>query len=402
MEHGEEAARGLVPGHAEPVPLGRREVPLQLPQQDVQVGRVVGAGRGVGLAQPAVGPEQHAADHGLAERRGVDRRHALQLGQLVGQQRAAAVRGEHPLVGDHVAEPGAGEAGLGGGAEVDHLAAPVQRLQGGARAGLAGEEPVRVVLDHQQPLLGRRLQQPGARPDRHAGAGRVGEVGDDVQCARAAAAGPDGARRLPHGRRVGPALRPLRDGHRRQVEQPGRAGDADVAGRADQQDVLRRGAQRPQHQQHALLRAHRQHQRGRIDVQALVVGEGPGDQVADDALGRPVLEQRGAHGAAAQAASGEVREKGVQVLVDVLRLEESLVRAAGCEGERLRVALGDLVEEGHRVQQRIGQAGVQLVQRQRDGAHRSASRSRSAAYRWASRPSSRTPAIAKKPCGMPS
>ena len=82
----------------------------------------------------------------------VHRDHALDLGELVGEQAAVAVGVAHPLVGDHVADPGPGQHGLGERAQVDHPPAGVQGLERRARRRRRGEQPVRVVLDQQQVL----------------------------------------------------------------------------------------------------------------------------------------------------------------------------------------------------------------------------------------------------------
>ncbi|GAA2996716.1 hypothetical protein GCM10020229_06540 [Kitasatospora albolonga] len=155
----------------------------------------------------------------------------------------------------------------------------------------------------------------------------LAKSGDDVERPGTPALGPQAADG--GGQRGRVALRHGDGGH---VQQPGRAGHADVAGRADQQHVVRCGAERAQHQQHALLRADGDHHRGRVDGQALVVGEGAGDQVGDDALGGAVLEQRGADLVLRQAAAAQVVQVDVEVLRDLFGLEEAL--RAGGRGRR--------------------------------------------------------------------
>src|SRR5260370_28132586 len=99
------------------------------------------------------------------------------------------------------------------------------------------------------------------------------------------------------------------------------------------------------------------------------------------------------------------------IRVDMFGVEESVVRSAGSERDRLGIAKGDLVEEVHRVQERVADAGVQILLSQSGalsagpgrlwlagnrgkrgcgcaagaaGIHRSASRSRSTGSRFAS------------------
>ena len=56
----------------------------------------------------------------------------------------------------------------------------------------------------------------------------------------------------------------------------------------------------------------------------------------------------------------QVVEIAADVREDLLGIEEAVVRAAGRERDRVRIAEGDLVEEVHRVQERVRTAGVQI------------------------------------------
>ena len=81
----------------------------------------------------------------------------------------------------------------------------------------------------------------------------------------------------------------------------------------------------------------------------------------DDALGAAVLEQRAAHllPASTQVVA-QVLAEPAQVAVQHVDLEELLVRPAGRQRDRVRVVVGDLVEEVHRVQRRVLERGVQV------------------------------------------
>jgi hypothetical protein len=106
----------------------------------------------------------------------------------------------------------------------------------------AREQPVRVVLEDQQVVFVGDLQQPSAGRDVEGVAGRVGEVGHDVKRAwpQAAGAGRGGRHSHPLGVQ---SARGLGYGHDVDVEQAGRAGEADVARRRGEHDIARRGTQ---------------------------------------------------------------------------------------------------------------------------------------------------------------
>ena len=65
-------------------------------------------------------------------------------------------------------------------AEVHHVDATVERVQGRKRLALVAEQPVRVVLEHEDLALGRELDKPLAPLERHRHAGRVLEARDRV------------------------------------------------------------------------------------------------------------------------------------------------------------------------------------------------------------------------------
>ncbi|GAA2710946.1 hypothetical protein GCM10010429_27070 [Micromonospora olivasterospora] len=81
----------------------------------------------------------------------------------------------------------------------------------------------------------------------------------------------------------------------------------------------------------------------------------------DDALGAAVLEQGAVHlGRALPEVVGQMPAERLQVAVQVGDVEELLVRPAGRQRHRVRVVLGHLVEEVHRVQRRVVDRRVQV------------------------------------------
>ena len=157
--------------------------------------------------------------------------------------RLARPAGRHGLVGDHEPDPGAGEGGLGEGAKVDHPAQTVERLQ---RRQLrpGAHQPVRAVLQHQDVLAVGQFEQ-FVRGSRAASSPRTGWRGraprrrrGDAGRARALRliAAARSAQRNPSARSSTAATL--------DVQQPGRAGDPDVAGAGDQEHVaaVRRSA----------------------------------------------------------------------------------------------------------------------------------------------------------------
>ena len=71
-----------------------------------------------------------------------------------------ARRADDDLIGDHETDPGAGKYRLGERAEIDDPLVGVQRLQRRDVQVVEPEQPVRIVLENQQILIGRHLDQP--------------------------------------------------------------------------------------------------------------------------------------------------------------------------------------------------------------------------------------------------
>ncbi len=74
------------------------------------------------------------------------------------------------------------------------------------------------------------------------------------------------------------------------VEQSGRARDADVARTGDHQYIPGAADERAQREKHGFLATHSHHDGFRRDVDVLVLAQRAGDEVADPARCRPVLE----------------------------------------------------------------------------------------------------------------
>ncbi len=226
------------------------------------------------------------------------------------------------------------------------------------RAGVEGA--VRVVLDEQQALAGRDLEQSLAQGHGHAHARGVREVRHHVTGPGPVPGLPGPAGLLGQVRQVDP-VRSAPDRPDREVGQPGRAGQAHVAGRDREQDVALIGPQRPGHGEHRFLVADGDHDRLGIDRDALVGRQVLRDQLVDDPLGPAVLEDHLIQpGLAVPKLAGQVGTERVQVVVDERDVEELLARPPGGERDRVRVPAGDLVQEVHRLQSRVEQRSVQL------------------------------------------
>ena len=140
---------------------------------------------------------------------------------------AAPAASTHRLVGDEEADPRAREAGLGERPEVDHplVGCRATSATAGARrrgrTGRTGRPP-----GSAGPRRRRRRAAPRRVGTGRQRAGRVGEVGHQVQRPRVAARRRAPRRATSATRRGSQAVGGLRHRHHVDVEQPGRAGDA--------------------------------------------------------------------------------------------------------------------------------------------------------------------------------
>jgi hypothetical protein len=347
--HHEEAAAGTVPGHV----ASRAEAPSEPVEDLPQVPLVGGRLPIVRRHQAAVVREQLPADDRLGDRGGVDGQHALYLGQLVGEQAHPAATAVDPLIGQDVPDAGAWKAGLGERAQVDHPAAGVEGLERREPRSVV-EQAVRVVLEQQDLFPGGQVEQAVAEFDGHAHPGRVREVRHHVARPRAQPGVPGPAELAGQVVQVD-AERPAAHRPDRHVRQPGRPGQPHVRRGDRQQDVSLVGPQRAQDHEHGLLAADGDHDRLGIDVDFLIAPELAGDQLMHDSLGPPVLEKSLIDFRLTEpSVILQVTTVSIDVIMDQLDVEKFLGRAPRGERDRLRVAAGDLVEEVHRLQGRIG------------------------------------------------
>src|SRR5262249_11931042 len=144
------------------------------------------------------------------------------------------------------------------------------------------------------------------------------------------------------------------DGGRGDVEQAGGTGDADIARAGDQQSVRGPPDESAQREDHRLLATYGDHDGLRGHVNALIAAQPVGDHLADPSARRAVLEHRVLDLAGRKSPLREVVKVAADAGEDLLEVEEAIVRPAGGERDGVRVPGGDLVEEVHGVQYRIG------------------------------------------------
>ncbi len=221
------------------------------------------------------------------------------------------------------------------------------------------EHRVRVVLQQQDVLLLGQVDQPSPVGLRHADPAGVGEVGHHVAGPGAQPLGPGATDLFGEVGQVD-AARPLAYRADRHLDQPGRAEEADVRGVRREDHVAGVGAQRPEDQDHRLL-APGGHQHGLGgDGQSFVGLQVPGDQLVDESLGAAVLEEGPPHVLVAEALIvRQVPLEGAEMVAEPGDVVEALVRASRREGDGVRIAARDLVEQRHGGQRRVTHRSVQ-------------------------------------------
>lgn len=370
-EDDEHAALGRVPRDVLPGARPGGEHRVQGLQQRRQVAAVDRGLAGGGTLETAAVLQQVSADHRLRDGRGVERDHALHLREMVGEQHRLLVRGARRrdrLVGDDVAHPGAGERGLGERAEVDHPVVLVQGLEHRQRGTAGTEEGVRVVLDDEDLLAPRQLQQGDAVRQGHARATGVGEVGDDVTGTRPQTLAPRRPYLPLQVLQVDAALVFPYRAHRR-AGHPGRADEPDVVGGGGQDDIAGVTDQGAQQQHHRLLAAGGHHDALRVDRQPLVDLQLARYEFVDEPLGPPVLEERAPHLLRGKALLAlQIIPERAQVTGEVVDVVEALERAARGERHRLRIPSGEFVEQRHGRERGIIDRRVQIGDTQPDRA----------------------------------
>ena len=158
-----------------PRPLGlTREVVRQGVEHGVAA-RPVDGGERIDVVAPAA-PLEIGLHHQLRERRGAE----------VGSLLAEVDLLEHGRRRDHPAEPDARREDLREGAEVHHVDAAVERVEGRGRVALVAQQAVGVVLEHEQLALVCHLHQPSPARQGHRHARRVLEARHGVDELRAA------------------------------------------------------------------------------------------------------------------------------------------------------------------------------------------------------------------------
>jgi hypothetical protein len=316
-------------------------------QQRAEIASVEGDLLAVRGTQAIFARDEHPADDCLRDRRGVHGDHALDRGELVGQQASVPRGADDRLVRDQEAHPGAGKHRLGERAEVDHLAVSVQRLQRRVVPVVNAEEPVRVVFQDQEVFVARHGEQFAPHIGTQRDPGRVREVRDHVQRPRPPAAGAHLADDAGDGFRA-EALRRLGHGDHGDAEHPRGTGEANVARLCGQDDVLRRRAEPAQRDDHCFLAARGHHDRLGGNPDVLIDFQHPRDHRPELAVCPAVLQDGLPDARLDHARGAQVADINGQVPFNVLDGIELIEWPAGGQRYSFRKAAGDFIEEVHR------------------------------------------------------